>query len=154
MLPVDRIPCKGGGEGYTLLTQSNNMKKALLTVSVATTSIALAFAQITIGFGAQQGQVNGGALISLLNLAQDIISRLVPFAVTLAVLAFFWYLVKFIWKGGQDPEAKSGALKGMGYSVLALFVMVSIWGIIGLLGSIVGIGQGGNIPIPGVPRPQ
>jgi hypothetical protein len=131
------------------------MKKALLTMFTAGSGFALASAQtIIIGQGAQQGQVNGSALISLLNLAQDIISRLVPFAVTLAVLAFFWFLIKFIWKGGQDPEAKTSSLKGMGFSVLALFVMVSIWGIIGLLGSIVGVNQGGNIPIPGVPRPS
>lgn len=118
-------------------------------------SVSLALAQVTIqiGQGAQQGQVNGSALLQLLGLAQEILSRLVPFAVTLAVLAFFWYLIQFIWKGGQDPETKSSSLKGMGYSILALFVMVSIWGIIGLLGSIVGVNQGGNIPIPGVPRP-
>jgi hypothetical protein len=128
------------------------MKKALLTVFTAASSLALASAQIIIGAGSQQGQVNGSALIGLLNLAQDIISRLVPFAITLAVLAFFWYLIKFIMN--PSPENKSQSLRGMGYSVLALFVMVSIWGIIGLLGSIVGVNQGGNIPIPGVPRPQ
>ena len=130
------------------------MKKALLTISVAATSLTLAFAQITIGIGStQQGTPNGNALVQLLNIAQDLISRLVPFAVTLAVLAFFWYLIRFIWKGGQDPEAKETGLKGMGYSLLALFVMVSIWGIINLLGSIVGVNQGGTIPIPSVPRP-
>lgn len=130
------------------------LQKGLIAASVASTSLALAFAQITIGIGTQQGQVNGSALIQLLNVAQDILSRLVPFAVTLAVLAFFWYLIQFIWKGGQDPATKTSSLKGMGFSILALFVMVSIWGIIGLLGSIVGVNQGGNIPIPGVPRPQ
>jgi hypothetical protein len=131
------------------------MKKALLTVSVALSSIALAFAQgITVGIGAQQGQVNGGALLQLLALAQEIISRLVPFAIGLAVLAFFWFLIVFIWKGGSDPAKQKESLHGMAYSVLALFVMVSIWGIIGLLGSIVGVGQGGNIPVPGVPRPN
>ncbi len=132
------------------------MKKALQRISVAVgvtaTSISLAFAQITIGIGTQQGQVNGGALLQLLALAQEIMSRLVPFAVTLAVLAFFFYLIKFIFN--PSPENKNQNLKGMGYSILALFVMVSIWGIIGLLGSIVGVGQGGNIPIPGVPRPN
>jgi hypothetical protein len=132
------------------------MKKALLTISMATASISLALAEvnITIGSGSQQGQVNGSALIQLLNLAQDIAGRLVPFAITLAVLAFFWFLIRFIWKGGQDPAEKTSSLKGMGFSILALFVMVSIWGIIGFLGSIVGVNQGGNIPIPGVPRPS
>lgn len=130
------------------------MKKALLTISFAASSLAFAFAQvsITIGSGAQQGQVNGSALLSLLALAQTLVSNLGVFAIGVAVLAFFWYLIKFIVQQA-NPEAKSSSLKGMGYSILALFVMVSIWGIIGLFGSITGVNQGGNIPIPGIPRP-
>jgi hypothetical protein len=41
----------------------------------------------------------------------------------------------------------------MGFSILALFVMVSIWGIVGFLGSVFGINQGGNVPTPGIPVP-
>jgi len=135
------------------------MKKSLISLSLAMSSVTLAAAQIiggqvTIGFGANQGQVNGGALLQLLALAQTLVTRLVPFAVGLAILSFFWFLIEFIWKGRADPEAKSTSLKGMGYSILALFVMVSIWGIVGFLGSVTGINQGGNVPIPGVPIPQ
>jgi hypothetical protein len=116
-------------------------------------SFALAQTTITIGSGAQQGQVNGSALLSLLALAQALVSNLGVFAIGLAVLAFFWFLITFIWKGKDSPDEQSKSLRGMGFSILALFVMVSIWGIIGLLGSIVGVNQGGNIPIPGIPRP-
>lgn len=131
------------------------MKKALFAVSTAATSIALAFAQtqIIIGNTAQQSQVNGGAILGLLALAQTIVARLVPFAIGLAVLALFWFIIEFVWKGRSDPEAKSLSLKGMGYAVLAIFIMVSIWGIVGFLGSIVGIGQGGSVPTPGIPVP-
>lgn len=129
------------------------MKKALTTLSLVAGNIAFAFAQtINIGVGATQGQVNGSALLSLLALAQTLVNRLVPFAVGVAVLAFFWFLIKFI-ASNDAPEKKAESMKGMGYSILALFAMVSIWGIIGLLGSMLGIGQGGNIPIPGVPVP-
>ncbi len=132
------------------------MKKALTFLTLAAGSIMTASAQttITIGSGAQQGQVNGNAILSLLALAQTIVTRLVPFAVGLAVLAFFWFLIKYIWQGGDNAEAKSLSVKGMGYSILALFVMVSIWGLIGFLGSIVGVNQGGSVPIPGVPVPS
>lgn len=130
------------------------MKKALTTLSLVAGNIAFALAQtINIGVGATQGQVNGGALLSLLALAQTLVNRLVPFAVGLAVLAFFWFLIQFIWKGKESPDKQKETMAGMGYSILALFAMVSIWGIIGLLGSMLGIGQGGNIPIPGVPVP-
>ena len=133
------------------------MKKILTTLSFAFSNVAVALAQvngtITIGNSAAQGQVNGGALLSLLALAQTLVTRLVPFAVGLAVLAFFWFLIEFIWKGRDDAGAKTRSMSGMGYAILALFVMVSIWGIVGFLGSMFGINQGGNVPIPGVPVP-
>jgi hypothetical protein len=128
------------------------MKKALLILSTLGAGVSSVFAQV-IGTAAQQGQVNGGALLGLLALAQTIVARLVPFAIGLAVLAFFWFLIRFIWLGKEDAETKKISLQGMGYSVLALFVMVSIWGIIGLMGSIFGVNQGGNIPAPGIPLP-
>lgn len=122
------------------------MKKALSLISVVFGSILVASAQTP-------GQINGSSLLSLLALAQTIVTRLVPFAVGVAVLAFFWFLIQFIMKGGESGDAKTSAMKGMGYSILALFVMVSIWGIIGVFGSMLGIGQGGSVPIPGVPVP-
>ena len=131
------------------------MKKILTILSLVTTSFAVAFAQatITIGNAAAQGQVNGGALLQLLGLAQVLVTRLLPFAIGAAVLVFFWFLIQFIIKGNADPTAKDASLKGMGYSIFALFVMVSIWGIIGFMGSVFGINQGGNVPTPGVPVP-
>ena len=133
------------------------MKKILTTISLVAANATFALAQvgatITIGNTASQGQVNGGALLQLLALAQTLVTRLVPFAVGATVLVFFWYLVQFIIKGNDDATAKTLSMKGMGYSILALFVMVSIWGIIGFLGSMFGIGQGGSVPIPGVPSP-
>ena len=83
------------------------MKKALSLISLVAGSIMIASAQVSIGVNggsvnigqnAVQGQINGGPLISLLQLAQDIVSRLGIFAVGLAVVVFFWFLVQFIWK--------------------------------------------------------
>ena len=44
-------------------------------------------------------------------------------------------------------------MKGMAYAILALFLMVAIWGIIGFLANLLGVGVGGSVPIPGVPTP-
>ncbi len=139
------------------------MKKALSLISLVAGSIMIASAQVSIGVNggtlsigqnAVQGQVNGGPLLSLLGLAQDIVSRLGIFAVGVAVVAFFWFLIKFIVKGGDSADEKNLGIKGMGYSILAIFVMVSIWGIIGALGGMLGIGQGGAVPIPAIPTPN
>ena len=131
------------------------MKKALTTLSLVAGSVATTLAQVNINIGAtaNQGQVNGGAILQLLTLAQTIVARLVPFAIGIAVLVFFWYLIRFITKGGESADAKAASVKGMAFSVLALFLMVSIWGVIGFLGSIFGVGQGGSIPTPCIPVP-
>ena len=163
------------GGGGIVGVYTKYMKKVLTIASVALTSVMMAAAQINItggsvtgtvngtpvtigagtsGFGGifgTVGQVNGGPLMNLLGLISRIIGALVPITVTIAVLAFFFYLVRFILVGGQSAEGKSANLKGMGYSILAIFVMVSIWGIIALMGNILGVSQGGSVPIPSVP---
>ena len=130
------------------------MKKALITLSTTTVSalafVTSAYAQIsTTGSGSHAGT----SLLNLLALAQTIVIRHVPFLIGLAVVMFFWFLVMFVWKGASDPKTRSDSLKGMGFSILALFVMVSIWGLVNFIGSFFGIGQGGTIPAPGIPTP-
>lgn len=131
------------------------MKKLITSLSLIYGSVLIAQAQVTFGgtidgtpvsvsFGQTSGGANGSQILGLLALAQTLLNRMVPFLIGLALVVFFWYLVVFLWKGGQDPEAKNTSLKGMGYSILAIFVMVSIWGIISLIGNITGISQGGS----------
>ncbi|MCF7843301.1 hypothetical protein K9M47_00200 [Candidatus Gracilibacteria bacterium] len=101
---------------------------------------------------AQQGQVNGSWLLSIINLAQTVVNSLSPILITVALLAFFWFLIQFIWKGGESPSAHANGMKGMGYSILALFVMVSIWGIIQVLQNIFGVPTITNQPdVPTLP---
>jgi hypothetical protein len=128
------------------------MKKSLTILSVIGGNIAFAFAQSSVlGTVAIANNVNKGPLVSLLQATNEILVRLVPIAIGLAVLAFFVYLIMFIWKGRDDATEQKKTMAGMGYSILALFLMVSIWGIIGLLGSMFGVGQGGSVPIPTIP---
>jgi len=53
----------------------------------------------------------------------------------LALLTFFWGLVKFITKVGGDAKAAAEGKTFMVWSVIALFVMVSIWGMIYFIGA-------------------
>lgn len=107
---------------------------------------------ISNGYGGLQNPNGGGSIFGILNNAQLLVTRLVPFTVGLAVLSFFWYLVVFIWKGDESAEKRQEGMKGMGYSLFAIFLMVSIWGVIGLIGSIIGVGQGGGINQIEMPR--
>lgn len=132
------------------------MKKIITTISIAFGSIGMAFAQGTIpaptysGGGINSsGQAIGQSIFSLLGLAQNTINALVPLLIGLAVVALFIGIVGFIFQRDAADHAKWGKFLGM--TILALFVMVSIWGIINFLGSVVGVGQGGGVPVPQVP---
>lgn len=71
-----------------------------------------------------------GKTRTLLESAQYIVTNiLIPLAFTLALLLFFWGMVKYIWSAGDKEEGK----KIMVWGVVALFVMSSIWGIVSFL---------------------
>jgi hypothetical protein len=64
---------------------------------------------------------------------------LIPLVFSLALLLFFWGMVKYIWSEGQGKEEGK---KFMIWGVVALFVMSSIWGIIYFIGEELMPGQG------------
>lgn len=82
-----------------------------------------------------------------------LINTALPIVVGLALLGFFWGLAMFVFKSGDEAE-QTKAKSMMIWSVVALFVMVSVWGLVNFLGQTIGVGQGsGNNPnaIPPVP---
>ena len=99
-------------------------------------------------FAFAQGDL--GNVDSLLQSVGDLITTALPIVVALALLAFFWGLVKYIFAQGNE-ESKADAKKIMIYGLIALFVMVSVWGIVRFIGEAVGIDeQGGDIEVPRV----
>jgi hypothetical protein len=146
------------------------MKKKLLALFIIVSSFFVAYAEfgdIDVGadfgatglgvggsnFGAASSSCTmGQGLMGILGMASCVLSLLIPILVSAAVVAFFWFIVLFIWKGTDNPDKQQEAKKGMFWSIIALFVMVSIWGIINFFGSILGVSQGGSIQgfiIPG-----
>lgn len=101
---------------------------------------------ITNSAGGQVGQ----SIMNLIVSAQGIVNLLVPFGIGLAVVALFYGIIMFMFNK-QDPEAHKTWLKFMGMALVGLFVMVSIWGLVAFMGSVLGIGQGGGIPTPALP---
>lgn len=59
-----------------------------------------------------------------------LISRLITIAAGLALLAFFWGLAMFIFRVGGDEKAVDKGKVLMKWGLIALFVLVSVWGII------------------------
>jgi hypothetical protein len=80
----------------------------------------------------------------------NLVNIALPIVVGLALLGFFWGLARFIFSAG-DEEARKGAKDLMIYSVIALFIMVSIWGIINFLATDLGV-TNNNVPTIQIPN--
>ena len=120
------------------------MKKALTIVSIIGSTVASAFAQIAVGTPVTGTRADPGALFSFLKLVRDTLDMLVPIAIGLGLVGFLFFLVKFIFQGASDPTKKKEAVSGMVYSILALFLMFAVWGIVAMLANLLGVGVGGD----------
>lgn len=62
----------------------------------------------------------------------DYVGTAIPIVMSLAVLAFFWGLAKFILNAGSE-EARDEGKNVMKWGIVALFVLVSVWGIVAFI---------------------
>lgn len=77
------------------------------------------------------------AFANLIDLATGILAAL-------ALLIFFWGLVKYIAKA-DDEKAKEAGKNTMIWGVIALFVMFSVFGLVRFLQRSFGINEGGAV---------
>ncbi len=76
---------------------------------------------------------------------------LVPLVFALAFLLFLWGVFQyFFW--GSDPAKHEDGRKIMLWSVIGFVAMVTIWGIVNLLASGIGLADPSLQNIPGVPQ--
>ncbi len=106
---------------------------------------------IVLGFLAVPFLANAQASVqSLLQLVGTILASLVPIAIGLAVVIFLFGIIKYI-TAGDDESGRESARQLMLWGIIGLFVMVSIWGLVTILNSTTGIGQGGTGTMPTLP---
>lgn len=93
-----------------------------------------------------------GPIHALITNVGRIVAALVPILITLALVVFFFGLVRYLWGGSGAKHAAGRNL--MIWGLIALFVMVSVWGIIELAQDALGIDakSGTTIPTGFVPR--
>jgi len=76
----------------------------------------------------------------LIDIFLDLIKAAIPVVAGMTLLVFFWGLVKFIFAVGGDEAAVAEGKNLMIWGILALFVMVAIWGILRFLTGEFGFG--------------
>lgn len=90
---------------------------------------ALAFAQQTFS--------------GIITLVQNLIRAIGPIMVAIAVLFFFWEIIQYI--RNTNPDEKQKAIRGIGLSLLAIFIMLAFMGIIRVIAQSLNIQTGGQI---------
>lgn len=90
-----------------------------------------------------------GNVQNLIFLAGRILNALIPILIALAVIIFFWGLIKYIMGSAKSAAAgKSIMIAG----IVALFIMVSIWGIINFIQNSLGVNNNAPVTVPQVPQ--
>lgn len=69
---------------------------------------------------------------SIFLLFSNLLNALIGMLITAAIVVFFWGLIKYLLHDGSSEDAHKGVYQ-MIWGVVAIFVMVSIWGLIALL---------------------
>ena len=80
----------------------------------------------------------------------SIVKLATPVLVGIALLVFFWGLIKFIASADNEDGRKQG-IQIMIWGAVSIFVILSIFGIVNFIGEALDIGQGEDIVVPVVP---
>ncbi len=93
---------------------------------------ALAFAQTRPDFTYLESTFNAG---------KGVLSGAINVIMILAFVYFLWTVIQFI---RAEAGKKADARTNMIYAIIGLFVMTSVWGIVGILRQTTQAGQGGQ----------
>ena len=85
----------------------------------------------------------------LISFVGDTLNRVIPIMIALTLIWFFWGLFNYVKEAGSKSH-ESGR-RTMIAGLLALFVMVSVWGIIRLMQNTLGVSTA-PVSIPQVPQ--
>jgi len=89
----------------------------------------------------------GGVLLKI----SELLNQVIPILITLAIIYFIWGVIQYVT--AKDEEKQAEARKTIVSGIIGIFVIVSIWGLVSLVGRTFGIGSGldTSLGIPCVP---
>jgi len=86
---------------------------------------------------------------TLIARAKTWVGAIIPIVIGIALIFFIWNMITLIRT--EDETAREEAKKGMVWAVIAMFVAISIYGIILFIRSSLGVGGDTSLPPPTVP---
>ena len=109
---------------------------------------ALVFGILTAGSSIAFAQTNFGTILATIG---GLINQIIPILIAGALAYFIYGVVRFVIS--SDSDDKEAARRVVVQGVIGLFVIVSVWGLVGVVQSTFGIGTGSTLnqsQIPGV----
>ena len=70
--------------------------------------------------------------LTILDNIKEFVNNLVPILLIIATIVFVWGVILFL-TAGADEERRANARSLMIYGLVALFVIVAVWGIVNVL---------------------
>ena len=115
------------------------MKKISYILNSASVVILWAFASVAHVFAQSSGNNfsghsggNWGSISDIINsISTFLLKTIMPWLVTLAVVFFFWNLIQYIRASGEPTKRKEFG-KYSWNALIAIFIMLSVWGIIAI----------------------
>src|SRR3989344_2854780 len=98
-------------------------------------------------------QVGVTSIETLMSTILSLLNQLVPILVAIAVVWFLWGVVQFV-TAGADEEKRKGGRNTMIFGIIAIFVIVSVWGLVNILEGTFGLTDEGALPGPELPSPR
>ncbi len=92
-----------------------------------------------------------GDLLGFLDTVTRVMSALVPIMVTLALIYFIYGLAEYILVSGNEAKKAEGR-NIMIYGTIAMFFIVSIWGIVQFIGHTIGVTPDESAHSPKIPK--
>lgn len=87
---------------------------------------------------------------SILNVIANLLNYVLPILITVAVVYFVWSVIQYTLT--DDDTKKKAAKSGIIQGLIGLFVIVSFWGIIGIVRNTFGVGNSTGLEnVPEVP---
>lgn len=80
-----------------------------------------------------------GGVVNLVKGFGNVLAAVIPLLVGLAVIYFFWGIGQFILHDAGNDKSREEGKKKILWGIIAIFVMVSLWGITAWIGQVVGI---------------
>jgi len=108
--------------------KSKTAKIILFAVAWILPTIAMAAVSSTGGSDA----CSTSSLTGLIDCGVSLLNRVIPFIIALALLYFLWGVTLYIRDSGEKADMEK-AVTIITHGIVALFVMVSVWGLVNVL---------------------